>query len=314
MSQPISPITLRSSSYVAVVDVEMGSTVLSLQWLTADGRSHDLLVPSGPGNNAFDAGCFIMAPFTNRIADGTFLFEGERISFPVNQPAQGNAIHGLARERPWEIVEQGPESLTTIDRCRDDGSGYTYDLTQTIRLDHQGASFELSVVNCGPAPRPFGLGYHPWFVRSPAARLAFHAETKFRHDSRGLPEAPRGIGEGCDFAGPAGQPVPSSLHAHYAGWAPRNAELLLPTSGLAILMSAGGALTNLQIYAPEGRETICIEPVSHIPDIHNRPELARYGDITVLKPGERLVGSMTIAATKLTPLSTVVREGVGKPT
>ena len=59
---------------------------------------------------------------------------------------------------------------------------------------------------------------------------------------------------------------------------------------------ASGALTNLHVYVPDDRPVLCVEPVSHVPDVHNRRHLAHYGDLAWLAPGETMRGAMQLCA------------------
>jgi aldose 1-epimerase len=68
--------------------------------------------------------------------------------------------------------------------------------------------------------------------------------------------------------------------------------------GVALRISADGALgAALQVYAPADRAVLCVEPSSHLPDAPNRPaDLAAFGPMTVLAPGQDLTGRITLSA------------------
>jgi aldose 1-epimerase len=304
------PVLLRHGNYTMAVDVSLGSSVLSLDWTAPDGQTHALFVPSCAGGVPFKAGCFVMAPFANRIAGGSFPFNGRIIRFPVNQIAENNAIHGLSRDRKWVIMERTASRLSTLDECRDAASGYHYDLTQLIEINAVGVSFALTITNRGSGRLPFGLGCHPWFTRTRKARLAFRADTGFTRNESGLPEATRPTAEIGDFSAPVALGRLPWLDAHYAGWLPRTALLDLPEMAVRIALSASGCLRNLHIFAPDDRAVICIEPVSHVPNVCNAPAFARFGDLAVLEPGESLSGSMRIAASSFESSQT---HAVGDP-
>ncbi|SFT54687.1 hypothetical protein [Mesorhizobium sp. YR577] len=294
----LDPVLLRHGSYALAMDVTLGSSVLSLDWTAPDGRSHALLVPSVADSVPFKAGCFVMAPFANRIADGSFPFDGRTIHFPVNRPAENNAIHGLSRNRKWVLTERAASRLSTRDECRDAASGYDYDLTQTIEIDASGVNFSLTITNRSAKRLRFGLGYHPWFTRTPKARLSFRADTSFTRSERGLPEVACDSAEIYDFSAPVALGSMRWLDAHFANWSPRAAVLDLPEMAVRITLSAAGCLGNLQVFAPDDRAVVCIEPVSHVPNVCNTPAFARFGDLTVLEPGESLSGLMRIAASQ----------------
>ncbi len=55
-----------------------------------DGYAADEMCSSGRGE--------VLAPWPNRIRDGSYEFDGRRHQLPLNEPDRGNAIHGLVRQ------------------------------------------------------------------------------------------------------------------------------------------------------------------------------------------------------------------------
>jgi len=244
----------------------------------------DLLVPAPAGvplGGPF--GAFWMIPWANRLDGGRI--EGHRL--PINRPQDWTAIHGLSRDREWAVAERAADRLLLVQRAA--VGPWRYE----ARLDHRagpgGFVLDLAVTNTGRAAFPFGAGWHPWFPRDPATRLAFGAGHRCAHDARGLPVAAETVaGVDAAEAGLLG------LDTHFAGW-DGVARLALP--GLALTMTAGGALaTNLQVYAPPALPVLCVEPSSHLPDAPNRGALAALGPMRVLAPGETLAGRITLVA------------------
>lgn len=277
----------------------MGGTLLSLEWKHPSSEWIALVVPSHVGNTRFDGGSFLMAPFANRIADGQFSFNEEIIQFPVNEQINHNALHGLSRNVRGEVVAQSDVSLTCLHPVRDAETGYHYDLTQTITLTDSGVDFTLEVTHRGDKPRPYGFGFHPWFPRKPQTQLSFVAETFFHRNDRGLVTEPSAIQGHWDFTTPVLLSELPWFDAHYSGWTDCKAELVQPEDELQMVLTASGALTNLHVYVPDTRDIVCIEPVSHVPDVHNKRHLASYGDLTVLQRDQSLTGHMHIRAEAL---------------
>ena len=54
------------------------------------------------------AASFLMVPYSNRIADGSFTFAGECHQL---QNGEQYAIHGDVRKRAWHVEEQQPHRL-----------------------------------------------------------------------------------------------------------------------------------------------------------------------------------------------------------
>ncbi len=246
-------------------------------------EGHDLLVPAPAGARLGGPfGAFWMIPWANRLDGGRL--GAHRL--PVNRPADGTAIHGLSRDRGWEVAQAGAGRVVLVQEVA--AGPYRY----AARLVHEagpgGFALDLAVTNAGEAPMPFGAGWHPWFLRRPATRLAFRATHRCTHDDRRLPVA-AAASDGLD-AGEAGL---VGLDTHFAGWDGR-ARIAWP--GLALEIVATGALaTNLQVYAPPDPAVLCVEPSSHVPDVANRPGMAGLGAMRVLAPGEILTGRINLA-------------------
>jgi len=59
--------------------------------------------PSGRGQ--------VLIPWPNRLEDGSYEFEGQRHQLELNEPENGNAIHGLVRWEPWRVAEREPHRV-----------------------------------------------------------------------------------------------------------------------------------------------------------------------------------------------------------
>ncbi len=175
------------------------------------------------------------------------------------------------------------------------GLPFRYAARVEVALDAAGgATLAASVANAAEAPFPFGLGWHPFFVRPPlrgGTRLAFRATTRFGHDARTLPVAPRRT-RGID----GGARSWLGLDDHFAGWDGRAAIELADGGPTLRLLARGAWAGNLQVFAPRhAAAVLCVEPQSHVPDAPNRPACAAYGPLRVLAPGESLDAALAIS-------------------
>ena len=48
----------------------------------------------------------VLAPWPNRLAGGTYEFDGATYQLALSEPKSGSAIHGLVRWASWEAVER----------------------------------------------------------------------------------------------------------------------------------------------------------------------------------------------------------------
>lgn len=262
-------VALAAGDWTLAVDPAQGASVTRLTF-----AGQDLLA---------DEPAFWMIPWANRL-------DGGRLGphrLPVNRPQDGTAIHGLSRDRPWQVAAQAPDAATLAQEV--DAAPYRYAARLAIAATPDAVTLDLTVVNMGAEALPFGAGWHPWFRRPPGTRLAFRATHRCRHDARTLPVA-ADLTDGLE----GGEEAFLGLDTHFAGWDGR-ARIGWP--GLALALEATGALaTNLQVYAPRDRAVLCVEPCSHLPDAPNRPDLADLGPIRRLAPGEILTGRIILSA------------------
>ena len=91
-------LTLESGSARLVVAPEKGGRIVAFN---VDGL--ELLVTPDVDDHNF--GCFPMVPWAGRVRHGSFDFEGQRHQLPLNNPP--HAIHGTARDHPWQEDGEG---------------------------------------------------------------------------------------------------------------------------------------------------------------------------------------------------------------
>jgi len=293
-------VTLSGHGYWVAVDPEYGANLTGMTWRDRPGSEIDILracadedlVPGAPS----PVGCFPMAPFANRIDGGTFPFAGQVHVVPINRPEENVAIHGLSRFESFRIVLQTDLAVRLLHPYR--GDSFAYDLLQEISIDPSGVSLSLTLVNRG-RPMPFGIGLHPYFVREAGARLCFGASVRSQAEERHLPVRFIAAQSGPPFSSGAALEGLDGFDAHYSGWKPRRAVLERPEARIAMTMSAEGAFSNLHVYVPPGGSLVCIEPVSHVPNVHNRTTLSRFGKLSVLETGGTLSGRMHLCVTPL---------------
>src|SRR5260221_9505770 len=102
-------LSLRTGRLAVDLAPSAGGSIARLTW---DGR--DVLRPmaeaeiaSGKGNNA---SAYPLVPFSNRIAGGRLVFEGEEIHLERNWPGVNHPMHGDGWARSWQGPRDAPQS------------------------------------------------------------------------------------------------------------------------------------------------------------------------------------------------------------
>ncbi len=272
-------ITLRHDDWSATIALQGGAVAA----LTKGGE--DVLRPAPAGaTDILDFACFPLVPYANRIAQGRFVFEGREVRLPVLDRFAPHALHGEGWLGVWTVLEQTGDRLVLSFGA--DGWPWRYEARQTLSLSDDGLRIDLSVTNRDATPMPAGIGLHPYFPR--------HAETRLDAPAAGVwtgedivPDRLAPSDAVFDWTDRAVAGAPFVDNA-YEGW-----------SGEARLSDAAGTTTvrasadRLHVYVPTGEAFLCVEPVSHRPDVFNQATPGEQG-FTVLPPGETLSLWMTI--------------------
>ncbi|NYD37256.1 aldose 1-epimerase family protein [Actinomycetospora corticicola] len=135
-----------------------------LRAFTVDGAHH---VETYEGDPPMGAGC-VLIPWPNRTAGARFDWAGTPHELEVTEPANGNAIHGLVRKRPWTLVEHTDDTVTlAIDvPGGDDEQAHGWPQPLHVETTYTVAPTGLTVThvltNTGDGAVPAGVGTHPY--------------------------------------------------------------------------------------------------------------------------------------------------------
>lgn len=109
-----------------------------------------------------------LIPWPNRVAGGSYSFEGSQHQLALSEPERGGAIHGLLRWRPWSASEHTAERVVMRARLHPSpGYPFALELSIAYELGEDGLSVATSARNIGPTRCPYGAGQHPYL--SPGA-------------------------------------------------------------------------------------------------------------------------------------------------
>jgi aldose 1-epimerase len=217
---------------------------------------------------AISGGCYPLVPWSNRIRDGYFAFEGQSVRLTPTESATASAIHGHGNRRAWTVAGVAGQSvrLTYDQVAGDEGWPFPYQAEQLIHLSDEGLSMTLACTNTGHERMPVGLGLHPYFPKHGDVGMWFQARNTWPPVDGKFPLGATGIPERIDFSDP--KPAVMGLDQGFGGW-DGEAHLIWPQVGLGLSITGGANLEHLIVYSPEDRDYICVEPVSHAIDAVN---------------------------------------------
>jgi aldose 1-epimerase len=170
---------------VVLVEVGGGLRTYSVgEWAVLNGYGVDEIATAGRGQ--------VLAPWPNRLQDGSYEFEGRRHQLPLTEPEHANAIHGLVRWAAWQAREREPHRVA-LEHVVHPQPGYPFTLELGIEyeLSESGLAVQTTATNAGVEPCPYGSGAHPYLTVGTdtvdAVVLRVPARTALRSDERGIP-------------------------------------------------------------------------------------------------------------------------------
>jgi len=251
----------------------------------------------------FTSGIPILFPWPGRVAGAQFDFAGRRVTLPVNEPARGHAIHGLAWNSAYRVARRGPYYLRAeLDSSASPELSSSWPYRFRLELDYEiggGLRCKAIVRNTGDAVMPFGFGAHPYFHAPLTARGTRQslrvsvppAVSRWPLDASLIPAgAPQALAGKHDLRAERVLGEESYDDAFRLDPARDPAEpcarLIDPAARVAIELCADSPFGDLVLYAPPGRPVISLEPYTCAPDAFNLAARAIASGMRELKPGE----------------------------
>ncbi|MGI8827928.1 MAG: aldose 1-epimerase family protein [Chloroflexota bacterium] len=284
---------------------QVGGSLRTLRagdWEILDGFPVDTMSHDGRGQ--------LLIPWPNRVAGGTYTFDGKTYQLALSEPAHHAAIHGLVRWAPWSVEELSSGRVRMAYRLFP-MSGYPFmlDLSVTYGLSDAGLQVTLRAENAGEEATPFGAGQHPYVRVGTSlvneAILHIPAETAHRYDENLIPIGRVPVeGTPLDFRTP--RPIgDTEINMDYTdvrrdGDGRFHVELAAPDGAPALEVWMDEAFRHVTVYTGETvqpperrRRSLAVEPMSCPPNA-----FATGQDLVVLKPGERWEGTWGITVRK----------------
>lgn len=206
---------------------------------------------------------FPLIPFSNRIRDGRFHFQGRDVALPLNRNPAPHAIHGVAWDLPWTVMACDDRSAQLQLSYPGGDWPYRFRATQFFQLFEDRLSVTLEVQNCDSLVMPIGLGHHPYVPHLPDTRLTVDTSAMWLSDAEVMP------------TGLAASPLLDLLRKgvnvdqvvldnNFIGWNGLARVDFGHTRSLSL--RAQSPLDFFVLFSPVGQDYFCIEPVSNCTD------------------------------------------------
>ena len=243
--------------------------------------------PEGP-HSVLDTASFPLVPIVNRIPNGQFSFEGRKVQLQPNLPGSPDFLHGQGWKSAWEVEQQNATNITLLLNHSPEEWPWAYTARQHFTIIPGGIRCELSVKNTDVKNMPAGLGFHPYFLRTPDTQVktqyeGYWAASEALHPKKKIAGSYR-----KDWnAGASVIDEKLTDHTHYGfGGKAQITEPNRPT----ITITADPNCDNLHIYTPTDGPSFCLEPVTDRADPFNETPF----QLKVLAPNESYTTWMEI--------------------
>jgi aldose 1-epimerase len=287
-------ITLRSGPLGVVLSPTIGGAISRL-WSEKTGSAVELLRPAPDlaRRDPWAMACFPLVPWSNRIREGCFTFGRRTVRLSPNRPQDRHTIHGHGFQTAWTVADTGP-ALAVLEYLHAPGAWpWAYRAVQRVAVTPESLELDLALTNEGDAAMPAGLGWHPYFPRTPGTMLMARVSGLWLTDAEILPVA-------CVPPSPDRDPGRGlavdrvALDNAFVGW-DGQAVITWPEQSARLRLRTRGPLGTLVVYTPPGASFFCAEPVSHITDAFNLAAAGRTDTgMLTLAPGESVRATLTL--------------------
>lgn len=305
MSAPLSGTqhVLRSGDYTATI----ASVGASLRCFRLGDR--DLVVPFGVDEVRPAFRGATLAPWPNRIVDGTYDFEGTTQLLAISEPTRGHALHGLAAWLDFDAVDKASDSVTLRATIQaQTGYPFRIRIDVTYALDAEGLHESVTATNIGTAPAPYGTGPHPYLVAGAGLVDDWTLELPVTEvltvtPDRLSPVAVEAVDAHPEFDFRDARPIADAMIDHaftgleFTGEGARATVRVTTSDGTGVQMIWGEDCPWVQVHTADrpdpalNRVGLAVEPMTCPPDAFNSGV-----DLIVLQPDASHTASWTIAA------------------
>lgn len=278
------PLALQSGAFAVDIHPAMGGAIGRFAWRRSDGTQVDILRPASKAairaGNSGGASCFPLFPYSNRIRDCRFRFNGEEIVLARNTPGP-HVEHGHGWQRRWTVIASNSSSATIgfkHDPEHDTTWPFAYAAEQHFFLDAKGLSIRLTARNLDKRSMPVGFGLHPYFPLTPGSRLQADVKGFWETDAEVLPTSHGNVPARFDPANGLmmNEVAIDNVFTGFQG----HATVTWPEHRTRVNIVASDPLRFLVVYAPDAATRalemqagsapyFCVEPVSNVTDAFN---------------------------------------------
>lgn len=256
------------------------------------------------------AGIPFLAPWANRLDSDSYWANGKKYILnpevaDVRRDGNGLPIHGLVLFAPdWQVIvlkadQQGAEVVSRLDFWKHPEwmaqFPFAHSIEMTYRLSGGVLEVRTAIENHSGEPMPLSIGFHPWYQipDCPRDNWKVHLPVREHYTLSGklIPTGettPVRFEDATPLAGRA-------LDDVFGGVASAD-EFWVEGNGARISVRFGEKYPVAVVFAPQGRNVICFEPMTGITDAFNLAHAGVYQGLQSVPAGGRWVESFWVRA------------------
>ncbi|MBU1101258.1 MAG: aldose 1-epimerase [Bacteroidetes bacterium] len=236
-----------------------------------------------------------LLPFTNRLKNGNYSFEGKNYQLPINEEDLNNTLHGFFYKREFEIAERevceeyGKLILKTLYNSELEGYPFKFSAELSYEFSSEnGLILTTKIVNKCEELIPIGDGWHPYFTFGGKVDDLFLKVPKGVVNLLDSQNIPTGNQMPCERFIKSEKIEDYLLDTGLSLETDNDAltEIYNPEENVTIILwqKTGHRLYNyLQVFIPPDRMSIAVEPMTC-----NANALNNKDGLIILSPGEKI--------------------------
>jgi len=294
----MSIIVLKNDVAELVVNAQMGGSIMQYSAMI-NGTSRDIFRNASKADSIHDSASFPLVPFSNRIRNGRFNWQGKQIILPLNHLPEKHAIHGHGWQNKWQVIFQNESEVILEYIYTADSWPFSYRVRQMFNLTGTDLTMSMTLTNLSPDDMPAGLGFHPYFTRTQKCALHANISQMWAVDDECMPmnitSAPLG------FKDKHGLIINDAVLDNALISFAYQAQIHWPEWQAKADISTSHNCDFLVVYSPEKANFVCVEPVTHSTDAINMAVNGHENTgLKSLSPGEEMHIYMQISPKSLT--------------
>jgi aldose 1-epimerase len=256
------------------------------------------------------AGIPFLAPWANRLDGDAYWANGRKYllnpdAVNLRRDANGLPIHGLLLFAPdWQVVklnasQQGAEVTSRLEFWRHPQwmaqFPFAHTIEMTYRLSAGVLEVRTAIENQSVEPMPLSIGFHPWYQIPDSPRDQWQVHLPVRdHYLVSSKIVPTGETKPVDLPDPA--PLLGRQLDDVFGGVNAGDEFWVELNGQRISVRFGPKYPIAVVYAPQGRNVVCFEPMSGLTNAFNLAHAGTYKGLQSVAPGEKWTESFWVRA------------------